>query len=198
MDDMPNTRPSLLVRIRDPQDERAWREFMDIYQPLVYRLARRKGFQDADASELTQDVFVAVAGAIDRWDPDPALGSFRGWLFRIARNLMINLLAKQRRHPQATGNTDMKRLLDAQPAPAGEESALFDQEYKRQAFRWAAQQVRDEFRDRTWQAFWQTSVEGKPIKRTAETLRMSVGAVYISRSRVMARIRKAVETLEGN
>ncbi len=197
MDDIPNTRPSLLVRIRDPQDEQAWREFLDIYEPLVYRLARSKGFQDADAVELTQEVFLAVASAIERWDPDPALGNFRSWLFRIARNLMINLLAKQRRHPRASGDTDVKRLLDEQPAPDGEDSALFDRQYKRQAFRWAAGKVRSGFRKTTWQAFWLTSVEGRKIKEVAGTLGITVGAVYIARSRVMAQIRKTVERLEG-
>jgi len=197
MDEIPNTRPSLLVRIRNPQDERAWREFLDIYEPLIYRLARRKGFQDADARELSQEVFLAVASAIDRWDPDPTRGSFRGWLFRIARNLMINLLARQRRHPQGTGSSDIKRLLEEQAAPVGEDSALFDRQYKREVFRWAAEQIRGQFRETTWRAFWLSSVEQREIKEVAETLGLTAGAVYIARSRVMARLRETVEGLDG-
>ncbi len=198
MNDTPTTRPSLLIRIRDPRDERAWGEFLDIYEPLIYRLARGKGFQHADAVELAQDVFVAVASAIDRWDPDPALGSFRGWLFRIARNLMINLLAKQRRQVHGTGNTDMRRLLEEQPAPDIENSTLFDQEYRRETFAWATERIRTNFKQKTWQAFWLTSVEGRSCQAVADELTMSVGAVYIARSRVMARLRKTIERLDGD
>ena len=115
MDDTPATRPSLLVRLRNLQDQQSWEEFYTIYQPLVFRMARNQGFQDADATELTQEVFVAVASAIERWDPDPERGSFRGWLFRITRNLMINWLAYRRRHPTGTGNSDIRELLAEQP-----------------------------------------------------------------------------------
>src|SRR3954447_14286412 len=131
MSESPNTRSSLLIRLRDPQDERAWAEFLEIYTPLVYRLARQKGFQDADASDLTQEVFRAVASAIDRWDPDPARGSFRGWLFRIARNLIVNLLAAQFRHPRGTGGSDFQDFLESRPAPECEESRVFEIEYRR-------------------------------------------------------------------
>ena len=197
MEDSPITRASLLVRIRDPQDERAWGEFLEIYGPLVHRLARLKGFQDADAADLTQEVFRAVASAIERWDPDPSRGSFRGWLFRIARNLMVNLLASQRRHPRGTGDSDMQLLLEAIPAPVGDESVLFDAEYRRQLFRWAADQVRHEFREPTWRAFLLTAVEGKQAKEVAESLGQTIGSIYIARSRVLARIKSTIEHVEG-
>jgi RNA polymerase sigma factor (sigma-70 family) len=197
MTDSPATRQSLLARLKDPRDERAWAEFVAIYTPLIDRLARAKGLQAADAADLAQEVFQAVAGAIDRFDPDPARGSFRSWLFRIARNLMINLLAARRVRPQATGDSDVQELLERVPAPDGAETALFDVEYRRRIFLWATDQVRDEFRPSTWQAFWLTAVEGQDPRTAAETSGISVGAVYIARSRVMARLKSIIEPVEG-
>jgi RNA polymerase sigma-70 factor (ECF subfamily) len=192
MDDAPSTRPSLLIRLRDPADERAWSEFAEIYGPLVHRLARRRGLQDADAQDLVQDVFRAVARAIERYDPDPARGSFRGWLSRIARNLIINLLAAQRRHPRGAGDTDVQRLLEEQPDPAGEESALFDAEYRRRLLTWAAGRVRGDFSEAAWRAFWLTGVEGRPPGEVAEALGMTLGTVYQYKSRAVARIRREI------
>jgi RNA polymerase sigma factor (sigma-70 family) len=193
MDDAPKTRPSLLLRIRNTEDAGAWSEFVAIYEPLVYRLARRKGLQHADALELGQEVLLTVSKSIDRWKPDPACGSFRGWLGRVTRNLIINLLIKQRRHPQAIGDTDFQRLLADVAEPAPEESAVFDLEYRRSVFRWAASQIQGEFRPATWQAFWRTCVEGRAVRDVAQELELSVGAVYVARSRVMARLHACVE-----
>ena len=197
MTDAPITRPSLLVRLRDPQDERAWAEFVEIYAPLVHRLARARGLQEADAADLVQEVFRAVASAIDRWDPDSRLGSFRGWLFRIARNLMVNALVARRRHPRGSGDTEVGRLLEEQPAPDPGTSALFEAEYRRRLFQWAVEQVRGEFREPTWQAFWRTGVEDQSPKEVAEALGMPVGTVYVYRNRVMARLKQKIQQVEG-
>jgi RNA polymerase sigma factor (sigma-70 family) len=191
----PTTRRSLVLRLRNLDDEAAWAEFVDVYEPLIVRLARRKGLQEADARDLCQDVFRAVAAAIDRWDPDPAKGRFRAWLFRIARNLLVNFLVRERRQTRGSGRTSVQDLLDAQPATDAGAEAEFVAEFRRRAFRWAAQKVKNEFTESTWQAFWKTGVDNRPVSEVAAELGLSAGAVYIARSRVLARLRERVEQL---
>jgi RNA polymerase sigma-70 factor (ECF subfamily) len=191
----PTTRRSLVLRLRNLEDERAWSEFVEIYEPLIYRLARRKGLQDSDARDLCQEVFRAVAAAIERWDPDPVKGKFRAWLFRIARNLVVKSLTVRRQQPQGSGSTSVHEMLDGQPAGDSQSEEEFALEFRRRAFRWAAEQVKHEFTESTWQAFWRTGVDDQPIATVAHELGLSAGAVYIARSRVLARLRDRVENL---
>lgn len=196
MAESPSTHPSLMIRLRDPSDERAWAEFIEIYGPVVRRIARGRGLQEADAEDIAQDVFRAVARAIERYDPDPRRGSFRGWLSRIARNLIINLFAARRHRALGSGDTDIQRLLEERPDPASQDSVEFDAEYRRRLVLWAADRIRHEFSDIAWQAFWQAGVEGKPPKEVAEILGMSLGTVYQYKSRVVVRIRRELEEFD--
>jgi RNA polymerase sigma-70 factor (ECF subfamily) len=187
----PLTRPSLLVRIRDAGDREAWRQFVEVYAPLVYKFARRRGLQDADAADLTQDVLQAVAGASKRLVYDPERGTFRAWLYTVARNKLRNLLlARQRRHED--GNP---ALIDEQPAR--EEVEQWEREYEQRLFDWAADQVRGHFQGTTWRAFWMTAVEGRPAADAAAELGLSVGAVYIAKSRVLARLREEIQRIQA-
>jgi RNA polymerase sigma factor (sigma-70 family) len=190
MSNTPETRGSLLVRVRDPRDGEAWRQFVALYEPLIREFARKRGLQDADAADLTQTVLAAVSDAIRRLDYDSRRGSFRGWLLAVTRNQMLKLLARERRQPH--GGDEM---LDDQPAPP-EDTALWEQEYKRQRFRWASERVRGEVEAASWQAFWRTAVEGQSAAEVAKSLGMSVGAVYTAKSRVLDRIRKQIQELE--
>jgi RNA polymerase sigma-70 factor (ECF subfamily) len=193
---LPSTRPSLLVRIRDLQDEEAWREFVEIYGPVVYGFARKRGLQEADAGDLTQEVLRAVAAVAGRLDYDPRKGWFRSWLYTVARNKLHDFLLARRRHGQGTGDSKVQVLLEEQPAQ--QEEALWDEEYQQQLFAWAAERVRQRFEDTTWQAFCQVAVEGKSPKGAAATLGLTLAAVYMAKSRVLAALRKEIRQLLGD
>ncbi len=196
MNESPATRHSLIVKLRDPADSAAWAEFLAIYEPLVYRLGRLKGLQDADARDLCQEVFHAVARAIDRWQP--GRGSFRGWLSRIARNLLINFLTRGQHQSRGSGATSVRDLLEAQPASDASATALFEVEHERRLFQWAAEDIRGEFTPASWQAFWQTALEDRPAGEVAAELGLSVGAVYVARSRVLSRLKRRIKQLCDN
>jgi RNA polymerase sigma-70 factor (ECF subfamily) len=184
-----------LIRIRDSQDALAWSEFAGIYGPLVYAFARKHGLQDADAADLTQEVFRAVARAVGKFHYDVDRGGFRRWLLTVTHNELRDAVARARRHPAGSGDTGVKQWIEQQPEPAVDE-ALWEEEYQRRRLDWAAQRVCGKVQTATWQAFWQTAVEGKPAEEVAQALKMSLGAVYIAKSRVIARLRQQIETQE--
>ena len=190
------TRASLLARLRDPQDRDAWQQFVDLYGTLVYSFARQRGLQDADAADLTQEVFLAVAGAASHWQYNPKQGSFRGWLYGITRNKLARFLRRRYAQPAGSGDSNAQALLEEQPAPDLDMQADWEQEFQQQLFRLAAAQIQDSFAPTTWQAFWRTAVEGHSAATVAKDLSLSVGAVYVAKSRVLARLAKQIQQLQ--
>jgi len=191
MSDQPKTRLSLILRLRHVDDAAAWQEFVEIYQPLVFRLARGRGLQEADALDTTQEVMTRIAKAINRWDPDPNRGSFRGWISRITRNLVVEFLRSKNRRPLTGDETSIVEMIQSIPS-ASPETDLFDLEHERQVFAWAAEKVRGSFKPKSWQAFWMTAVENRPAEEVAVELEMTKGAVYIAKSRVMTKLKQKV------
>jgi RNA polymerase sigma-70 factor (ECF subfamily) len=188
------TQPSLLVRIRDRADNDAWARFVEIYGPLIYGFVRKRGLQDADAVDLVQDVLRSVAGAISRLEYDPARGKFRAWLFTIVKNRLRNTLKVQARRESGSGDSAVAEQIANEPAP-DDWQVQWEADHQRRLFGWASEQVQAE--DRTWQAFRKTAVDGSSGKEVARELNMSVAAVYLAKSRVMARLKELVWEAEA-
>lgn len=197
MSSTPVTQPSLLVRIRDQRDEDSWSQFVEIYAPLVYGFLRTHGLQDADAADLTQDVLSNVAVAVESFDYSPGRGSFRRWLFTVVRNRMRNFWRDRARQARGAGDTQTYEILAQQPEQQDGQVEKWDRAYQEQLFQYAADRVRGQFRDSTWQAFWKTAVEGRAAKDVAEELGLSTPAVLMAKGRVISKIREQVRLAEG-
>ncbi len=191
----PETRESLILRLPTLTDAAAWQEFVRIYEPLVLRFARRRGLQDADAREVVQNVLISVAKAVGDWKPDRKKGRFRAWLFRIARNQLIHLMSKKR-CDRGSGESAEMQFLNEWPSPENSTAAL-ETDYRRELFRTAAAAVRDSFQPSTWEAFWKSSVLQLPVEEVARSLNLSVGAVYVARSRVLHRLKLQIRQWEN-
>src|SRR5262245_56187959 len=137
MSQLLSTRISLLARLRDPGDVEAWRQFVRLYAPLVYRYGRRHGLQDADAADLTQDVLRAVSASVSRFDYDRQRGSFRSWLLTLAHHKLYDFLARQRRQTPGSGDSALRlhtlrgsgrEIINLAFSPDGQSRAAGDQE----------------------------------------------------------------------
>lgn len=197
--ELPDTRESLILRIRDSGDRDAWDRFVSIYCPVVYRLARARGLQDADAQDLSQTVLVAIAKSVSTWSPEPGK-RFRQWLMRIAKNTTINILSR-RPKDLAMGGTDaeviLAQLVDCRSEEMEQLEHACELEYRRQLYRMAAQTVRLRADEDSWLAFSLTTIDGLTVDEAACKLGKSTGAIYVSRGRIMRRLRDAVRKMES-
>ena len=192
MSRLPETRYSLLARLSEPADVAAWSDFTEIYEPAVFRYAKSRGLQDADAWEVIQQVYIVVHQKIGEWRSSELPGSFRSWLLRTAHFVCRQVLRDVRKCDRSAGgdSTD-ERLQQVAVVEQDDESKAWEQ----WAFCWAAGLVQLEIEAVTWKAFWLTAVEGLSAAEVASHLSIRVGSVYTAKCRTMARIRQLIDEL---
>lgn len=195
MNNLPDTQYSLLARLSDPQDREAWEQFIDIYRPVIYRLARGKGLQDADAQDLAQQVLISVSAAIPDWQRTSDHTRFRHWLKKVVRNAALNALTRgQGKH--LLGGTSLLNAVSEEGNLHAELEQQIDAEHRREVFRKASTIVQQQVQAATWQAFQLSAIQNLSVEKVAAETGLSIGAVYIARSRVLSRLRQTVEAIE--
>jgi RNA polymerase sigma-70 factor (ECF subfamily) len=193
------TSRSLLERVR-ADDSAAWHRLVSLYAPLVYHWCRRWDLQEQDVADVFQEVFQAVAAHIHDFHKTGPGDTFRGWLRTITRNKVHDHFRRLGREPGGVGGTDAQRRLAELPAPgpAEEDRSAAGDDAERRLFYQGLELIRQEFEERTWQAFWRTAVDDRAPKDVGAELGMSPGAVRVAKSRVLQRLRAELgDLMEG-
>jgi RNA polymerase sigma-70 factor (ECF subfamily) len=182
------TRASLLLRLRDPADERAWGEFHDHYVPMIRGWCHR--WFPGEAEDMAQEVFLRLVRRLRDFEYEPSKGRFRGYLKTVTNRLMADLNERPGRAPAAV---DEQVLVEAEARADLQDrlAAMFDLELLERA----KERVRDRVEDRTWSAYIGTAEQGRKPAEVALALGMRVGAVFQAKHSVIRQLRREIENL---
>lgn len=194
---MAHTSATLLARLRDPADTDAWSRLLGLYGPLLRRWAERLGARGADADDLVQDVLAVVVRRFPEFVHPDRPGAFRGWLRAIAANCARSFWRSRRTTPTAPGGTDFGEYLTRLEDPADPLAREWDREHDKAVSRHLLDRLRGEFEPGTWDLFRRFVLDGQPADAVAAAAGTTPNAVYIAKSRVLARLREEAAGLIG-
>lgn len=181
------TQPSLLLRVRDPSDQLAWREFEAKYGELVLRYCRRRGLQPADCEDVRQLVWLHLAKGLRSFEYDPNRGRFRSYLGQVVRSAISRLFARPD-HANRALDTSVRAVADA---GRDAEDAQWEQEWIDHHYRLAMVAVRATFDPRSVQIFDQL-LAGAPVATVASAFKTSEQAVHKVKQRIKARLQELI------
>ena len=178
---------SLLGRLKN-QDREGWQRFVELYAPVIYRWCRQAGIASDEANDIAQEVFAAVMECIDAFRHQRPGDTFRGWLWTIARNKICGHFRARQGEPRR----GYRRPIAACPSPgvARVVARRGPGRNRRALVAAGVLLVQSQFEDRTWRAFWRTTVDQQPVDQVANEIGISAASVYQARHRVMKRIRE--------
>jgi RNA polymerase sigma-70 factor (ECF subfamily) len=194
------TRRSLVERLRNWEDQDAWREFFNSYWKLIYAVAIKAGLTDQEAEDVVQETVLSVAKKMDEFQYDPAVCSFKGWLLRVTRLRVLDQFRKRGpkvpqkgRSREDTGSTStLDRVLDP---GALQLDLIWDEEWEKNLVDAAMERVKLRVKPDHYQIFYLSAVKGLSTGEVSRMLQVNVGQVYLVRHRIAKEVKREVERL---
>jgi len=177
------TRQSLLTRLRDHADHEGWQRFLDTYGGVIHGLACKAGLTVTEADEALQETLVSVAGEMPGFRYDPVRGSFKGWLFQIARRRVADQFRKRERNRRIEGpaSVDIAEVMDPAEDPL---SRAWDEEWRRNQIQRAVERVKQKVSPGQWQMFDLATLQEWPADRICALLGINRAQLYMAKMRV--------------
>ena len=191
---MPSVSLTFLDRLRAGKQE-DWDRLVMLFSPVIYHWVKRSGLQDSDISDICQEVFSAAYLGLGAFHKDSQGGSFRGWLYRVTQSKVRDFYRRKKRTRDAEEvPADFNELYD-EPAEEDFESEPNPQQSTKILAQRAIEMIRDDFDPKTWAAFHAVTVDSRPPVDVAVEIGISVGSVYVAKSRVLKRLREELAGL---
>jgi RNA polymerase sigma-70 factor, ECF subfamily len=178
---------TLIDRVRQA-DPSSWNIFVEIYHPLVRYWCRKSGVKEHDVDDVAQEVFTAVSKSLSRFRKESSSDTFRGWLRQITRHKTGDYMRRVYRDLESTGGEDHDQILQQLPHTEPQTDPE-EQLAAREVWQRAFDMVRSGTEERTWKAFWRTTVDELNATEVADELGMSPAAVRKAKSRMAIRLR---------
>jgi len=199
-DELVRTRATLLGRMKNWSDQSSWQEFFDIYWRLIYGIARKAGLSDAEAQDVVQETMVSVAKHMPAFKYDPAVGSFKAWLFKLTRWRIVDQLRKRgpiARHHESAGDTartaTIERFADEN---SPDQDAIWEADWGKTVLDAAMARVKCRLDPQKFQIFDLYVNREWPPEKVARTFNVSMNQVYLVKNRVTEMLRAEVRRLE--
>lgn len=177
------TSVTMIGELQSGAETDAWRRFLKIYGPLMVRWNMDHGVQSADAADVAQEVALFVFNNIHKFERRHP-GAFRAWLRAIAVNKIRRL-----RSGRNEAGLDAIGAGDVRDRHSG---GTWAADYCEGILLRGLHVIRKEFEPNTWAAFEGVYLgDGDPAE-VGRRLGLSRNAVYIARSRVLARLREVL------
>lgn len=191
-----STSSSLLAKVRNLNDEEAWRRFFSQYQPLILAWCRRKGLPKSDAEETASAVFQALVRSLPSFEYDSSQ-SFRAWLHKVVMNKIIDLQREGARPgARGAGGTALyKRLASLAEIDDLADGLSRRLEEELQLVQLACERIEGRVEPHVWRAFWLTTIEDRPGKEVAALLGIKVATVFVYKGRVGKMLREELRLL---
>lgn len=182
------TRPSLLVRLRNPADDASWAEFDRRYGELILRYGLHKGLQLADAEDVRQEVLVSLSRAMRSFEYSPERGRFRSYLGRVVHNAVTRNATRPYRRRECLLE-DERLMVDR--ADSRDPDEVWEREWVNHHLRLAMQVIRRTFDPRTIEAF-DGFLAGDSTELVARKTGLSHAAANKAKQRIRNRIRELI------
>jgi RNA polymerase sigma-70 factor (ECF subfamily) len=163
------TRPTLLHKLKNGDDDESWQQFYRIYGKLVRDFAIQAGLTDAEADEVVQETAIATARHLPGYQYDPKVCRFKTWLLNQASWRIKDQIKKRMQarpdlsNSGATPESDTARTptINRVPDPnAVNLDALFEQEWRKNLWAAALERVKAKFSLKQFQVFESVSHQG--------------------------------------